>query len=168
MIGAEIIAALADLDPADKPAVLDAMLEAFGIPAVLAAIIKHVITVYPAEKPDATGREWLTPEQAATELRYSRPHIYELIKDGRLKCMRDPDKKPIRTRREWLDEFIREREMRGPVGVRLSNMLNSKYDRADSEAPAASTRTHSRRARTQAGRALGDGGAVGNRSGSDS
>jgi hypothetical protein len=111
--------------------------------------------------------------QVMAELQYSKSRVYELIRSGELPCVRDKDrhgrdKRGIRVTREALDEFKRIREMRGPVSMALNNMLSSSHDRSDTETPAPETRTHSNRARSQAGSPLCDRGPVGDRGGEDS
>jgi excisionase family DNA binding protein len=160
LTAAEIIIALMALDTCELSTALAA-----GQAELAARALKR-------QQSTAMGGEWLTPEEAAAELQYSRPRIYELIKDGSLCCMRDKDKhgkdkRLIRIRREWLDEFIREREMRGPLPLRVSNatniMLVSKHDERGSETASQTPGAHPGRVGQKAGRSRTDSRALGNR-----
>jgi excisionase family DNA binding protein len=134
---------------ADNPAaVLDAVIEEFGLLAVSSAITTKLISnaIPAAPKPELAERNY-TPEEIGVVVGYHRGHVYELIKSGALKHWREG--KLIRVRQSALDEFIAEREMRGPLPLKVSNMLQSARDRRHHEAQPSSPGAHAKGTRSK-------------------
>ncbi|MBV8774458.1 MAG: helix-turn-helix domain-containing protein [Deltaproteobacteria bacterium] len=158
MTEAETIAALAELDDAGKW-------------RALKWLMSDLNATRPSEpKPQPAAERNYTVEEVAVLVQYHPSHVYELIKGGALKHWREG--KLIRVTQAALDEFITQREMRGPLPARLSDtaniMLVSKCDRGGSETAATTAPAHASPTRGATRRSRADGCALGNRPSKDS
>lgn len=134
MTTADLIAAIADLDPAD-------------VPAVLAAVAARLAQPSPAPlplNPECDVSQLLTVPQAAALLGYRPSYLYEMLRRGDLPAVRD--RKFVRIRQSAINDYISAHEQRGPLPIQVSDMLYSKCDRKGFEASAQSARTHPSRA----------------------
>jgi excisionase family DNA binding protein len=115
-------------------------------------------------KPDEPD-ELLTIHQVAGRLHQNRSTIYEKCRDGSLECVRDG--KLVFVKRSALETYIAEREVRGPLRLKVSNMLYLCSDRQNHAAEAQTVGTHAKGARGQNRRAPRDASEVGERHGGD-
>jgi excisionase family DNA binding protein len=96
-----------------------------SLPAIAMALAARMAATRPAPlPPPAAAEQWLTPAQVGTELGYSTPYVYELLKRGELPHVKD--RKLIRIRRSAVDEYLASREMRGPLPEKVAKSMRVK------------------------------------------
>jgi excisionase family DNA binding protein len=148
----DLIAAIASADPSDMPAIL----------AACASRLAQAKSAPGAPQAD----ELLNAEQTAKLLGYRASYVYEMLKRGDLPCVRD--KKFVRVRKSALDAYIAGHERRGPLPLKVSNVLSSGYDRGGFEKASQTARAHPNRTRRTNQGARDNDREVGNERGEDS
>jgi excisionase family DNA binding protein len=153
----DLIAAIADLDPADAPAVLA---------AVAAKLAQACSQPAPPEPAIGADDPLLTVPQAAVLLSYRPSFVYEMVRRGDLAAVKD--RKFVRIRQSAMNEYIAHHEQRGLLPLPVSNMLTSAHDRKFAEAQAQGVGTNPTRTRRKDRRPQDNDREVGRRDGSDS
>jgi excisionase family DNA binding protein len=145
----DLIAAIADMDLADAP-------------AVLAAVAARLAHARPLPEPQVTPDMdvLLSVTETAKLLSYRASYVYEMLRRGDLPAVRD--RKFVRVRQSAVNEYIAQHERRGPLPLKVSRMLTSSHDRKFDEAQAQGTQTHPGRARSQTRVSSHNGRKVGN------
>jgi excisionase family DNA binding protein len=117
---------LGKLDDADKWTLLKALMGDLARPTPLT--------------PSPEADRLLAVPEVADRLGYRPTYVYELLKRGELPCVRD--KKFVRVRRSALDTYIASHEQRGPLPLKVSDMLHSRRDRQGHESQTQTARTN--------------------------
>ena len=143
-----------------------AVLDRNDLVALMLAIAARMAERRSEPVPPTGADQLLTVPQVAELLGYRPSYVYEMLKRGDLACVRD--RKFVRVRKSALDAYIASREMRGPLPLKVSNVLSSRHDRSGSGKASQTAGVHPNRTR-EANRGARDNDLeVGNERGEDS
>ncbi len=149
-----VLRALTDIQPQDIPALLIEVERVRTVLWLKISTARHG----PDQRAHVPTADVMTVAEVAEKLRFSRAHIYELIRSGDLAALRDG--RHVRIPAGSLGDWERRHQNR-PVDPGLSVSLSSGRDRPRRETHPQKAGTHPAPVRGARGRARGDRGEVG-------
>lgn len=73
-------------------------------------VVRREPTTESAPQHDSNGRRWWTAKQAADYVGAGPKEIYKAVRRRKLKAVRLNERGDIRTRREWVDEWMEQKQ----------------------------------------------------------